>query len=148
MSSSASSGWLLDTCLLSELRKQKINPGVAQWLNGVDLSLAFVSISTIAELEMGVAKLHVQNSILTSNYEKWIADVKRQFAKTILGTDDEVWRVWAELMGAGLAQGQPRTAIATLLVATAQLHHLTIVTRSVRDFAPCPLIHDPWAETA
>lgn len=107
-----------------------------------------MSISAIAELEMGVAKLHVQNSVLTPNYEKWTVDIKRQFAKKILGSDDEVWRVWAELMGTGLAQGQPRTAIDTLLVATARPHHLTIVTRSVRDFAPFPLIHDPSAEAA
>ena len=97
---------------------------------------------------MGVAKLHVQNSLMTSNYEKWTVDVKKQFVKTTLATDGEVWRIWAELMGIGLAQGQPRPAIDTLLVATAQLHNLTIVTRNVPDFAPYPLIHNPWLEPA
>ena len=137
-------GWLFDTCLLSEIRKKRVNPGVVAWFGGIQAETSFVSVVTLAELDVGVAKLLAQNDRQAAILQAWVDNIKQRFARNTLGVDDATWAHWSHWQGQALAKGHARPAMDGLLVATAQQYGLTIVTRNVRDFAPYPLIHNPW----
>ena len=139
--------FLLDTCVLSELRRPLPNAAVIEWFKTVAEEALFVSVVTLAELSRGIEKARVINTAHASRLDRWLTQIKLRFKGKTLVTDDEVWDAWAEICGVSDASGQPRPPIDTLLVATAHLHGLTIVTRNVRDFAPYPLIFNPWIES-
>jgi predicted nucleic acid-binding protein len=142
-------GWLFDTCLLSEIRKKRVNPGVVAWFSGIQAERSFVSVATLAELDVGVVKLLAQNDSQAAILQAWVENIKQRFARNTLGVDDVTWTHWSHWQGQSLAKGHARPAMDGLLVATAQQYGLTIVTRNVRDFAPYPHIHNPWtASTA
>lgn len=139
--------FLLDTCLLSELRRPLPNTAVIEWFKTVAEEALFVSVVTLAELSRGIEKARVINPANAARLDVWLAHIGFRFKGKTLDTDDEVWDAWAEICGVSDASGQPRPPIDTLLVATAHLHGMTIVTRNVRDFAPYPLIFNPWIES-
>lgn len=137
-------GWLFDTCLLSEIRKKRVNPGVVSWFGGIHPGDSYVSVVTLAELDVGVVKLLSQSDSQAETVQAWVENIKQRFEKNTLNVDDATWKHWSRWQGQALAKGQARPALDGLLVATAQQHGLTIVTRNVRDFAPFPHIHNPW----
>jgi toxin FitB len=145
----AAKGWLFDTCLLSEIRKKRVNPGVVAWFSAIQPQESFVSIVTLAELDMGVVKLLAKKDSQAAPLQAWVENIKLRFAKNTLSVDETTWAYWSRWQGQALAMGHMRPAMDALLVATAQQYGLTIVTRNVRDFAPYPHIHNPWtASTA
>ena len=139
--------FLMDTCVLSELRRPLPNAAVMEWFKTVAEEALFVSVVTLAELSRGIEKARIINPAHAVRLDVWLAQIKLRFKGKTLDTDDEVWDAWAEICGVSDASGQPRPPIDTLLVATAHLHGLSIVTRNVRDFAPYPLIFNPWTES-
>ncbi len=138
--------WLFDTCLLSEIRKKQVNTGVVAWLSSINPAEAYVSVASIAELAVGVEKLRAQADARMLGTQAWVDNIKRSFAKNTLAVDDATWQLWSVWQGQALASGYARPGMDSLLVATAQQHGLTIVTRNVRDFAPYPHLHNPWVE--
>ncbi len=137
-------GWLFDTCLLSEIRKKRVNPGVVAWFGGIQPEMSFVSVVTLAELDVGVVKLRVQNDSQAISTQAWVENIKQRFAQNTLAVDAATWAHWSRWQGQALAKGHARPAVDGLLVATATQYGLTIVTRNVRDFAPYAHIHNPW----
>ena len=138
--------FLLDTCVLSELTRPRPSAGVVQWFENAVEHTLFVSVVTMAELSRGVEKARVINPVHAARLDLWFAQIRLRFKDKTFDTDRPVWDTWAEICGKSDAIDQPPPPIDTLFVATAQLHNLTIVTRNVRDFAPYPLIHNPWLE--
>jgi toxin FitB len=141
-------GWLFDTCLLSEIRKKRLNPGVVAWFSVIHPEESFVSVVTLAELDVGVVKLLAQNDSQAVPLQAWVENIKLRFANNTLGVDEATWAYWSQWQGKAQAIGQIRPAMDGLLVATAQQYGLTIVTRNVRDFAPYAHIHNPWTSSS
>lgn len=140
--------FLLDTCVLSELRRATPSAAVIHWFDSVSEESLFVSVVVLAELRRGIEKARVLNPAHATRLDVWFAQIALRFKGRTFETDSAVWDAWAGACGKLDASGQPPPPIDTLLVATAQLHNLTIVTRNTRDFAPYPLIHNPWTEAA
>jgi hypothetical protein len=120
--------FLVDTNVVSEVRKPRPNPLVISWLRGVSDRDLFLSAVTIGELQAGVEKLRQTNQDAAAEIEEWVDQVAAVW--NILPMDAKTFRLWAVLM-----RDQPGTLIAdAMIAATAQLHRLTVVTRNVRDF--------------
>jgi hypothetical protein len=73
-----------------------------------------------------------------------LSKVEQRFAGRILPLDAAALHVWAQIAAHSELAGQPVPVMDGLLMATAQCHGLTVVTRNVQDFAPYPQVFNPW----
>ena len=120
--------YLLDTNVISELRRPRPHRAVVAWLEGVaddDLHLAAV---TLGELQAGVEITREQDPEKALRIESWIDQVEQ--AWNVLPLDSRTFRVWARLMH----RKSDDLLVDALIAATAKTHHLVVVTRNVRDF--------------
>ena len=134
--------YLLDTNVLSELRRKTPDIGVVEWFARRPASTLFLSVLTIGELRKGIEGLRdvERRSALTDWLE---TDLPGFFAGRILAIDTQVADRWGKLVAAA---GRPLPAIDSLLGATAAQHGLSIVTRNGRDFADLGLdVINPWS---
>lgn len=138
--------WLLDTCVVSEYARKTPAPAVIAWLDAQEEAQLFISQLTLAELERGVVKLQPTEAARARRLGQWLARVEQRFAERTLPLDAATLRVWAQVMAQADAAGQPMAALDGMLMATAQRHGLTLVTRNVRDFARYPSVFNPWVD--
>ena len=134
--------YLLDTNVLSELRRKTPDIGVVEWFARRPASTLFLSVLTIGELRKGIEGLRdvERRSALTDWLE---TDLPGFFAGRILAIDTQVADRWGKLVAAAV---RPLPAIDSLLGATAAQHGLSIVTRNGRDFADLGLdVINPWS---
>ena len=119
--------------VVSEPAKPKPNSGVITWLDeqiGPDLA---ISVLTIGEIARGVARM--DESKRKRAMGKWLADeLPAQFAGRVIPIDDDVAYAWGELTAEGDRSGRPLPVTDGLLLATAKVHELTLVTRNTADF--------------
>lgn len=125
------SGFLLDTNVVSELRRRKRNRGVVEWLEKIDDNLLHLSVITLGEIRRGTRRLHLHDPTQAVQLEAWLDGLRSSFAARILPIDEAVALRWGEL---GIHQ--PISVADGLLAASALHHNLTIVTRNVSDFEP------------
>lgn len=122
--------FLLDTNVISELRRPRPHGAVVAWIEGVadnDLHLAAV---TLGELQAGVEITREQDPEKAAQIESWIDQVAQTW--NVLPVDGRISRVWAKLMH----RRSDDLLADALIAATAIVHHLVVVTRNVRDFEP------------
>lgn len=136
--------WLLDTCALSEYAKRAPARQVIDWLDEQDESSLYLSVITIGEIEKGILKLRPADPRRSQKLTAWLGKAEQRFAGRILPLDTAALRVWGQIAAHTELSGQPLPIMDALLMATAQCHGLTIVTRNVQDFAPYPLLFNPW----
>ena len=127
--------WLLDTCALSEYAKRAPAPEVITWLDEQDEASLYLSVITIGEIEKGILKLRKTDSRRSQKLITWLSKVEQRFAGRILPLDTATLHVWAQIAAHTELAGQPLPVMDGLLMATAQCHGLTMVTRNVQDFA-------------
>ncbi|MBT9612952.1 MAG: type II toxin-antitoxin system VapC family toxin [Burkholderiales bacterium] len=137
--------WLLDTCALSEYAKKAPAPEVIVWLDEQDEASLFISVITLGEIEKGILKLRKADPRRNQKLTAWLGKVEQRFAGRILPLDAAALHVWAQIAAHAELAGQPLPVMDGLLMATAQCHGLTVVTRNVQDFAPYPQVFNPWA---
>ncbi len=137
--------WLLDTCALSEYAKKAPAPKVIAWLDEQDEASLFISVISLGEIEKGVLKLRASDARRSQKLTAWLGKVEQRFAGRILPLDAAALHVWAQIAARAELAGQPLLVMDALLMATAQCHGLTIVTRNLQDFAPYPQVFNPWA---
>ena len=140
--------YLLDTCVLSEFGKPRPDAGVSDWIKKQNPQGFFVSEMTVAELAAGEIKLRAKDAARADRLATWIDVMTMRFAGNTLGVDTAVWAIWSQLSGAADAQGKSIAPLDALLMATAQRHGLTVVTRNVADFGAYPLVLNPWSVAA
>jgi toxin FitB len=120
--------YLLDTNVVSELRKPKPHGGVMAWLESVDDTKLYLSAVTLGEIQAGVEMTREQDAAKAAEIETWLELVAASY--NVLPMDAAVFRRWARLMH--------RTSNTlyedAMIAATADVHGLTVVTRNVADF--------------
>ena len=137
--------WLLDTCALSEYAKKAPAPEVIAWLDEQDETSLFISVISLGEIEKGILKLRASDPRRSQKLTAWLGKVEQRFAGRILPLDAAALHVWAQIAAHDELAGQPMPVMDSLLMATAQCHGLTVVTRNVQDFALYPQVLNPWA---
>jgi predicted nucleic acid-binding protein len=122
--------FLLDTNVVSELRRQRPHGAVVAWLKQTADSDLHISAVTIGEMQAGVEITREGDLAKAEEIERWIESVAATY--NVLPMDARTFRVWARLM-----HRRSETLIEdAMIAATAEVHGLTVVTRNVRDFAP------------
>lgn len=135
--------YLLDTNVVSELRKTLPDPFVKRWADGVPLSSLYVSVITILELETGVLQRERRDPAQGAVLRRWMDEhVLPTFAERILPIDTAVAQRCARLhVPDRMAHGD------ALIAATALVHGMTVVTRNTADFAAADVkLIDPWLQ--
>lgn len=123
--------YLIDTVVLSELRKRRRDPNVVKWIGSVYATDLFLSTITVAEVERGIERQRTANPPFAAELAGWLDIVLRAYAERVLPLTVNVARRWGRL-AAHLADKEMDLAIA----ATALEHGLIVATRNVSDFAP------------
>jgi hypothetical protein len=137
--------WLLDTCALSEYAKKAPAPEVIAWLDEQDEESLCISVISLGEIEKGILKLRASDRRRSQKLTAWLGKVEQRFAGRTLPLDAAALHVWAQIAARSELAGQPLPVMDGLIMATAQCHGLTVVTRNVQDFAAYPQIFNPWA---
>jgi predicted nucleic acid-binding protein len=120
--------YLLDTNIISELRRLRPHPGLIAWLSGIASDQVFISAVTLGELQAGVENTRQQDTARAKIIEGWIDSIAVSY--NVLPMDGGAFRCWGKLM-----HGKPADLIAdAMIAATAAVHNLTVVTRNLRDF--------------
>ncbi len=130
--------YLLDTCILSKLRKIKSCPNekLESWIGKHLESAYFISTLTIGEIQKGISKLDNRESRQRMALEDWlIGELIPRFEGRILTIDRQTASIWGELCGKAQIKGALFPVVDSLLAATAVQHNLILVTENIRDFA-------------
>ncbi len=136
--------FLLDTCVLSEVRRPTPDPGVVQWLSHAAEERLYLSVVALMEIQKGISKL--PEGARRTALQRWLdEDLPARFSGRIVSVDQETALAWGELLGEEAQKGSPAPLVDTLLAATAVVHNLTLVTRNTQDFGRLPVrLLNPW----
>ena len=120
--------YLLDTNVISELRKPKPHGAVIAWLQSVPDNELFISALTLGELQAGVERTRRQDAEKAASIEAWIDQIAEAYE--VIPMDVPAFREWARLM-----QGKSDHLFEdAMIAATARIRRLTVATRNTRDF--------------
>jgi predicted nucleic acid-binding protein len=120
--------YLLDTNVVSELRKTKPHGAVLAWLQSIPDDQLFISALTLGELQAGAERTRKQDQEKAINIEAWIDQLAEAYE--VIPMDANMFREWARLM-----EGRSDQLLEdAMIAATARVRGLTVATRNVRDF--------------
>ena len=123
-------GFLLDTNVLSELRKgNRCDPGVRDWIEDMVAEELFVSVMVLGEIRRGIERIRTRDQNQARALQKWLQSLSTEFADRILPVDERVADQWGRL---GLRQPVP--LLDAFMAATALVHDLTVVSRDEGGF--------------
>src|ERR1700683_3712993 len=137
-------GWLLDTNILSDLRRRKPERKVLAFVAAQPLDLLYVSSATIAEIRFGIELVGDANRRAELN--DWLANkVRPMFEQRVLAITEDIMFKWRLLVEQGRKAGHTFSQPDLIIAATALHHGLTVVSRDTGDFqkASVPLLN-PW----
>lgn len=121
--------YLLDTNVVSEVRKRRPHGAVVAWLRGLREDQMFLSAVTMGEFQAGIELTRAQDESKASEIEKWVDQLAS--SHQILPMDTSCCREWARLM-----HGKSHRLIEDgMIAATARVHDLIVATRNEHDFA-------------
>lgn len=123
--------FLLDTVIVSELRKRQADRGVLGWVSVQQESQLYLSVVTLGEIERGIEKRRKADPAFADELAVWLENLVRLYADRILPVTPSVARRWGRLS----AQLGHESAD-LLIAATALSHSLTVVTRNTAHFEP------------
>lgn len=126
-------GWLLDTNIVSELRKPNCHPAVKQWSDSQPPHSFYLSTVTLAEIRFGIQR--TQDVAFRQELTQWLDNTLRPwFSDRILAVDEDVILTWRQMVEQGRKQGHTFSQPDLFIAATAVLHDLCVATRNITDF--------------
>lgn len=133
--------YLIDTNVLSELRRKQADPNVVAWMQVRPRPSLFLSVLTLGEIRKGLER--VEDAKRKQALLDWLeVELRHYFVGRLLDIDAATADRWGRLMAQA---GRPLPAIDGLLAATALQHDLTLVTRNSKDFADVGVrVINPW----
>jgi predicted nucleic acid-binding protein len=137
-------GWLLDTNVLSELRRPRPDGNVLQFVAGQTLDLLYVSVVTFAEIRFGIELIDDVTRRMELN--DWLTNkLRTMFEDRVLAITEDIMLKWRLLVEEGRKTGYTFAQPDLLIAATALHHGLTVVSRNTAHFekANVPVL-DPW----
>jgi predicted nucleic acid-binding protein len=139
-------GWLLDTNVLSELRRLKPQRRVVAFIEAQPLELLYVSSVTLAEIRFGIELVADANR--RAQLDDWLAHrVRPTFEQRVLQVSEDIMFKWRLLVEEGRRSGHTFSQPDLIIAATALYHGLTVVSRDTADFqrAGVPILN-PWTD--
>jgi predicted nucleic acid-binding protein len=136
--------YLLDTNVLSELRRPKPDPRVTSFLVAPSPADLYLSIVSIAEFRYGIET--VGTSRQKADLEQWLEEgVRRAFTGRIVAISEDIILRWRKMIEHGRKIGRTPSQPDLMIAATAAEHGLTVVTRNVKDFIGLNItVLNPW----
>ena len=132
--------FLLDTNVISALRKEEGVSNLTRWMSSQRMSDLYMSVVSVGEMEQGIARQQRRNPAFAETLASWLDSVLAVYGDRILPVDLAAARRWGILSG---MLGNSNTDL--LIAATALEHGLTVVTRNVRHFEPTGVpVLDPF----
>jgi toxin FitB len=122
--------FLLDTNVVSEIRKKVPNAGVSAWFASVPASELYLSAMVVGEIRQGVERLARRDPAQAQIFEQWLGQLIDVYGDRIAPVSVDVAEVWGRLNVPG-----PLPVVDGLLAATALVHGWTLVTRDIDDVA-------------
>ena len=120
--------YLLDTNIISELRKMRPHGAVTAWISAMEEARLFVSAVTLGELQVGIERTRRQDPLKASELERWVDRVPAVYR--VLPMDIACFREWGRIMD----KKPPELLQDAMIAATARVHRLIVATRNERDF--------------
>jgi toxin FitB len=132
--------FLLDTNVISEIRRPKPNAGVTTWFEEAADEDLFLSVLVVGEIRQGIERLRIRDPEQAAVFERWLDTLQLDFRDRLLPVSAAVGDAWGRLNAPA-----PLPAVDSLLAATALVHGLVFVTRdtSKLEGAGVPLLN-PW----
>ena len=123
--------FLLDTDVLSALRRRDRHPEAEQWLAAQQTSDLYLSVVTVGEIHRGITRQERSNPSFARELAVWLGRILDWYGDRILAFDVPAAQRWGQLSGS-----LGHDSVDLMIAATALEHGLTVATRNVRDFAP------------
>lgn len=139
-------GWLLDTNVLSELRRPKPDRNVLAFIDAQPMETLYVSTVTFAEIRFGIELL--DDAGRRAELTNWLDHrVRPMFQQRVLEINEDVMLKWRLLVEEGRKSGHTFSQPDLIIAATALSHGLTIVSRDIRDYQRArALVLNPWID--
>jgi len=139
-------GWLLDSNILSELRRPKPERKVLAFIATQPLELLYISTVTLAEIRFGIELL--PDVAHRSELNEWLAHrVRPMFEQRVLGITEDIMFKWRLLVEEGRKAGHTFSQPDLIIAATAHHHGLTIVSRDTGDYLKArAAVFNPWVD--
>jgi predicted nucleic acid-binding protein len=120
--------FLLDTNVVSELRRPRPHGAVLKWISENERAQFKIAAVTVGEIQIGIERTRKTDLPKAAEIESWLVDVMAAFV--ILPMTADAFRIWAKLM-----LGKPAHLSGdAMIAATAILHGMTVASRNVSDF--------------
>ncbi len=139
-------GWLLDTNVISELRRPRPEARVVAFVAARPLEQLFVSTVTFAEIRYGIEMLG--DSIRRTDLNGWLDNkVRPMFDQRVLAVSEDIMFKWRLLVEEGRKTGHTFSQPDLIIAATALHHGLTVATRDTADYSRARVaVFNPWTD--
>jgi hypothetical protein len=123
--------YLLDTDILSAIRRKQSDPNLEKWLHSIQSADVYLSVVTLGEVERGISQQRRNNPEFAEDLERWLDTILLKYEQRILPLSVSIARRWGKLSGE-----LGHTSADLMIAATALEHNLTVATRNTRHFEP------------
>jgi hypothetical protein len=140
-------GWLLDTNILSELRRPRPEPKVTAFIAAQPLESLYISTVTLAEIRSGIELL--SDAAMRSELNDWLSrKVRPMFEHRVLGITEDIMLKWRLLVEEGRKTGHTFSQPDLIIGATAQHHGITVASGDTSEFVKARVpVFNPWTDT-
>ena len=139
-------GWILDTNIISELRRPKPEKKVAVFVRTQPLEALYVSVVTLAEVRFGIELL--SDAIRRAELNEWLDHkVRPMFEQRVLAITEDIMLKWRLMVEEGRKVGHTFSQPDLIIAATAQHHGLTVVSRDTKKYTAARVaVFNPWTD--
>lgn len=138
--------YLLDTCVIADLAKDRPNPAVVEWTQARDIRDIAISVMSIGEIRRAIEVLP-QGQRRDKLWDWLQHSIPEKFGNRVIDADENVAQAWGVLSARATKSNRTLPTVDGILLATAEVHGLTVLTGNVRYFAgyDVPIIN-PWED--